>query len=390
MGDTDVSASERVYLDAASIEPLRPAAKDAYLAALDQGWADPLRLHSDARRARSLYDQARESVAGVIGCRPDEVTFVASGTEAVVRGLTGLVRGRARHSTLLVHSAVEHSSVLHTAEAHEAAGGGVRSLPVSAAGTVPVDAVDEALAAGDAAAIAVQAANLESGAVQPTGALAEASDRSGVPWCCDLTGVAGRLPPVPGWSVATAGANAWGGPAGVGVLAVRKRVRWRPTGPADDRLDPRAPGFENVPAIVAAAVALVEMESARDVRAAHQHALTELLRSEVARRVPDVDVIGPTGANRLPHVASLSFLYVDGEVLVTELDRRGFAVASGSACTSSSLEPSHVLAAMGALTHGNVRVSVTCSTTDDDVRRFVDALVSVVADVRSQVDGVRT
>lgn len=376
--------AQRVYLDSASIEPLRPAAREAYLAALDQGWADPLRLHTEARRARAIYDSSREAVADVLGCRADEVTFVSSGTDAVHRGLSGLVRGRARNGTRLVHSAVEHSSVHQVADAHEAAGGVRTSVPVSHYGVVDPDAAAESVAADDAAAIAVQSANLESGAVQPAEAIADLCERTGVPWFCDLTGTAGRLEPVAGWAVAAAGAQAWGGPAGVGVLCVRKRTRWRTADPPDDRLDPRSPGLENVPAIVAAATALADLDADRRDRATEQRRLTGLIRAEAARRIPDVELVGPDDA-RLPHIASMSFLYVDGEVLVGELDRLGFAVASGSACTASSLEPSHVLAAMGVLTHGNVRASLGCATTERDVRRFVDALESVVAAVRRRI-----
>lgn len=384
------AVSERIYLDAASVEPLRPAAREAFLAALDQGWADPLRLHSEARRARALYDGARETVAGVLGCRSDEVTFVDSGSDAVVRGLSGLLRGRARTGRHLVHSAVEHSSVLHTAHSHATDGGTTEEVPVLSTGVVSVGDVDAAFTRPEVAVLAVQAANLESGALQPTDALASKAMRARVPWLCDLNGVVGRLPAIPGWSAATAGAQTWGGPAGVGVLAVRKGVRWRAPGPGDERLDPRSPGFENIPAIVAAAAALTDLNAMRTQLAPQQYALTGRIRSEIARRIPDVDVIGPDDPDRLPHIASASFLYVDGEVLVSELDRRGFAVASGSACTSSALEPSHVLAAMGALTHGNVRVSVTCSTTEHDIVRFVDALESVVSDVRAQMGEVRT
>jgi cysteine desulfurase len=112
--------------------------------------------------------------------------------------------------------------------------------------------------------------------------------------------------------------------------------------------------------------------------------MIEHIRAEVARTVPDVEVLGDPSA-RLPHIVTFSCLYVDGEALVTELDRRGFEVASGSACTSSALEPSHVLAAMGALTHGNVRVSVGRETTADDVERFLVALPEVLGDLRSRL-----
>ena len=153
------------------------------------------------------------------------------------------------------------------------------------------------------------------------------------------------------------------------MLLVRKGARWRNPFPADDRIDERAPGFENVPAALAAAAALQAVVAERDEVDARQRRAG---RPDPRRRwpqIPDVEVVGDP-VDRLPHLVTFSCLYVDGEALVTELDRRGFAVASGSACTASTLEPSHVLAAMGALTHGNVRVSLTRDTDRGRRRRL--------------------
>ncbi|HJR39720.1 MAG TPA: aminotransferase class V-fold PLP-dependent enzyme, partial [Nocardioidaceae bacterium] len=180
-----------------------------------------------------------------------------------------------------------------------------------------------------------------------------------------------------------ASAHKWGGPAGVGVLLVRKGSRWRAPFPTDDRADPRVAGFENVPAVLAAAAALQAVVAAREVENARVSALVDRIRTVVAASVPDVEVVGAPSA-RLPHVVTFSCLYVDGEALVGELDRLGFGVASGSACTASTLAPSHVLEAMGVLTHGNVRVSVNRDTTADDVERFLAVLPGVVSALRAR------
>jgi cysteine desulfurase len=169
----------------------------------------------------------------------------------------------------------------------------------------------------------------------------------------------------------------------VGVLLVRKGTRWRPPFPVDERIDERAPGFENVPAALAAAAALQAVVAERDVVGARQRALVDDVRRRVTE-IPDVDVVGDPD-DRLPHLVTFSCLYVDGESLVTELDRLGFAVASGSACTASTLTPSHVLAAMGALTHGNVRLSLTRDATQGQVDAFLDALPGVVERLRAEV-----
>jgi cysteine desulfurase len=380
---TDASAAPRTYLDAGSSEPLRPVAREKLLAALDQGWADPLRLHSEARRARMMYDNAREVVAAALGCRADEVSFTSSGTTAVHTGLLGLLR---RGRRPLIHGAVEHSSVLHVARQHLADGGTAHSVAVGQDGRLDLDALSAELTGvggPEDAVVAVQAANLESGALQPAD-VGLACSEAGASWFVDAAALVGRLPMPDRWSAAVASAHKWGGPAGVGVLAIRRGVRWRPVGVVDERLDPRSPGYENVPAILAAAAALQDMASDAPARAARQRAMGDRLRAQIAATIPDVELIGPDD-ERLPHVVAASFLYVDGEVLVTELDRRGFAVASGSACTASSLEPSHVLAAMGVLTHGNVRVSFTVDTTDRDVDAFVGALATVVSQTRARL-----
>jgi cysteine desulfurase len=355
-----------VYLDTASSEPLHPAARDAMLAALDRGYADPRRLHGAARDARLILDNAREAVAGALGVRRDEVSFTSSGTDAVHRGLLGL----ARQGAIVAHSAVEHSAVLHALAWRPDLM--VRSLPVDAAGRLELPEPGTLGALGAYDVLALQDANHEVGTVQPIVG-------DGLVFR-DACASMGRLPLREGWSVVAGSAHKWGGPAGVGVLLVRAGAPWRNPFPADDRVDERVSGFENVPAVLGAAAALQAVVAERDEVNARQHALVDRLRAGVAA-IPDTEVVGDPAA-RLPHLVTFSFLYVDGEALVDALNRRGFEVASGSACTASTLEPSHVLAAMGALTHGNVRVSLTRDATEDDVDAFLSVLPSTVEQIR--------
>ncbi|GLX92579.1 aminotransferase class V-fold PLP-dependent enzyme [Herbidospora sp. NBRC 101105] len=372
------------YLDAASTEPLHPAAREALLAALDVGWADPARLYGSARRARLLLDQARAEIAEVLGARPDELSFTTSGTQAVHLGVLGALQGRRRAGRHLVVSAVEHSSVLHAAGVHEGAGGSVQTIGVAITGRVDLTSFAEAVAAEGVAAAALQTANHEVGTLQPVAEAAEACRAAGVPLVVDAAQSAGRLPIPPGWSVLTASAHKWGGPAGVGVLAVRKGTRWRSPYPEDERELRRVPGYENVPAVVAAAAALRARAAESAAENARLSALVDRIRAEVPRRVPDVEVIGDP-VDRLPHLVTFSCLYVDGEALLTELDKAGFAVSSGSSCTASTLRPSHVLEAMGVLTHGNVRVSLPRGIPEDDVERFLTVLPDIVRRVRQRL-----
>ncbi|HEX7716107.1 MAG TPA: aminotransferase class V-fold PLP-dependent enzyme [Marmoricola sp.] len=372
-----MSTGPAAYLDSASSEPLHPAARAVLEQALERGYADPRRLHGPARDARLLLDNAREVTAEALGVRADEVSFTPSGTHAVHLGVLGLLAGQARRGRRLLASAVEHSAVMHAGGWHRANGGSFDTLPVDALGRLATEDAAAALTGSDeAAVVAVQSANHEVGTLQPVAEVAAV----GAPLFMDACASAGRLPLPEGWSAAAASAHKWGGPAGVGLLLVRKGARWRNPFPGDDRADERTTGMENVPAALAAAAALQAVVAEREEVNARQSALVDRLRAGVAR-IPDTQVVGDPH-RRLPHVVTFSFLYVDGEAIVTELDRRGFGVASGSACTASTLEPSHVLAAMGALTHGNVRVSLGRETSEADVDRLLAALPDVVERIR--------
>ncbi|MFD8984695.1 cysteine desulfurase/sulfurtransferase TusA family protein [Streptomyces sp. NPDC059564] len=371
------------YFDTASAAPLHPVARQALQAALDEGWADPARLYREGRRARLLLDAAREAAAEAVGCRADELSFTPSGTHAVHTGVAGALAGRRRVGGHLVVSAVEHSSVLHAADAHAAAGGTVTEVAVNRLGAVPPDGYAAAIGPGTALAC-LQSANHEVGTVQPVAEVAEVCAAAGVPLLVDAAQSLGwgRVPD--GWSVLTASAHKWGGPPGVGLLAVRKGVRFATQHPADERESGRSPGFANLPAIVAAAASLRAVRAEADAEAARLRVLVDRIRRRVARLVPDVEVVGDPD-RRLPHLVTFSCLYVDGETLLHELDRAGYSVSSGSSCTSSTLTPSHVLRAMGVLSEGNVRVSLPRGTSADEVNGFLEVLPAAVAGVREKL-----
>ena len=362
--------------DSASSAPLHPAAREVLLAALDRGYADPRRLHRAGREARLLLDNARQATADALGVRADEVTFAPSGTHAVHLGLLGLVRG-SRRGDLVVESAVEHSAVRHAV----AWGARAAEVGVTGEGRVRSDDLVTAAIGAEVGVVALQTANHEVGTVQPVGDFELPDD---IALFTDACASMGRLPLPPGWAAAAGSAHKWGGPAGVGVLLVRKRARWRNPFPGDDRIDERSTGFENIPGVLAAAASLQAVVAERDEVNARHHALVDVVRRRVGAEVPDVEVVGDA-ERRLPHLVTFSCLYVDGEALVTELDRRGFGIASGSACTASTSTPSHVLEAMGVLTHGNVRLSLQRDASRADVDAFCDVLPGIVAEIRARV-----
>jgi len=371
------------YFDAATAAPLHPVAKQALIAALEEGWADPDRLYTQARRARQLLDAARELVAEVLGVRPDEVSFTPSGTAAAHAAVLGGLAGRRRAGQVFVHSAIEHSAVLHAAQRHEATGGQAVSVPVDRWGQLNLDAWRSAVRAPGVALAALISASHEVGTLQPVEAAAAACAEAGVPLYVDAAQSVGRVPLPEGWSLLSASARKWGGPPGVGILVVRKGVRWESPYPADEREAGRSPGTLNLPAIVAAAAALRAAVADAEAEAARLSALVDRIRTTVAETVPDVEVVGhPT--NRLPHLVTFSCLYVDGEALLHALNQAGFAVSSGSSCTASTLRPSHVLEAMGVLSQGNVRVSLHRETTEEEIDRFLAVLPGIVADLRAE------
>jgi cysteine desulfurase len=388
----------RVVLDAAGRAPVLPAAREAFLAALDEGWADPRRLHTEGRRARALLDGAREAVAALVGARTEEVDWAPSHTAALHGAVLTVARGRRRVGGLVVVPEVERMAVLDAAAAAPgvagagvagagvagAADGGRVLVPVDREGRVDLAAFGQAVARPGVALAAVQHANGEVGTLQPVAQAHGAARAAGVPLLVDAGSSFGHAPVGPEWDVLAVDPGDVGAPPGASVLVTRAGVRRSPVLAAGGLDDDRwFPGGVSVPAALAAAVALqaaaTRLRTGPDPRAT----LIDRLRARVAAEVAEVDVVGPA-TGRLPHVLTFSCLYVDGEAVVTALDRAGFAVASGSACTSATEQPSHVLAAMGALTGGNVRLSLPVGTTAQDVERFCDVLPGVVAGLRRE------
>lgn len=336
--------------------------------AADAGWADPARLYREGRRAALLRDSARESVAARIGARPDEVTLVAEGALPLV--IRSFFEGSGALERL-VCSAVEHSSVLAEADDLVARGGRADIVGVDRAARVDLTSYLQALPGATLAVL--QAANHEVGTRQPVAEVAAASGETGVPLLVDASVTLGRDDPPAGWSILVGRANSWGGPPGVALVAVRRHLHAPP-------LDlPHA----GLPAELAAARGLEWADEHREADAARARILTERIRESVPRSVADVALLGSD--DRVAHLTALSCLFVDGEALVLGLDREGYAISSGSSCVSDLRRPSHVLVAMGALTQGNVRVSLPFGVTDETVDGFIEAMPRVTSDVRAML-----
>lgn len=361
-------------------------------AAWEAGWADPRRLHAEGRQARRLLDDARAVLAEGLGIAPESLSFAPSGPAALRTGLEGLAYAARRTGSRLVASAVEHSTIL-LAGRHAAAAASdpqqFGQVAVDLQGRLDLDRWAAALALPGSAVAALQSANGEVGTRQPLRAAHEQCRRHGIPLLVDATAGLGRDATPTDYDVLVGDARSFAGPAGVGLLVVPPRTRWRRPGPPTELEGGRIDVEPVLPLVLGAAEAWAQSAAAQADDAATARALIDRLRVAAAQII-DTEVVGDP-ADRLPHVLTCSFLLADGETLVTELDRQGIGVASGSACTSSTLEPSHVLAAMGALTHGNIRITLPMESVsphrDADVAALIAALPAAVAVVRGQVAG---
>ena len=365
----------RHYLDHASTSPARPEVVEAMLPWLSFA-ADPGRVHSEGRLARGALEEARGLVAGLLGARPREVVFTSGATEAVAAAVWGAA-GRGPHQVV---SAVEHSAVRAAAARHD-----VTEVGVDGLGRVDPEEVAAAVRPGRTSAVHVQWANHEVGTVQPVAEVVAAVRRRApeVLVHVDAATAAGHVPvdfAALGADLLTVSAHKLGGPQGVGALLVRRGLRLRPLLVGGEQERSRRAGMENVAAVVGFGAAAGTLATTLEDEAAAARARTgAALAAAMA-----LDGVTPYGDpdGRVPHLVCLGVDGVEAEAVLLGLDQAGIAAHSGSACSSESLEPSPVLAAMGVAAERSLRVSVGWSTTDDDVDAFARALPLVVERLR--------
>jgi cysteine desulfurase len=372
----------RAYLDHASTSPLRPAAFKAMLPFLRDHHADPGRLHAEGRVTRVALEDAREQVAALLGARPREVVFTASGTEAVNTAVWGGV-ARADAPAHIVTTAVEHSAVL---DACNRSGADVAVVGVDGRGRFdPAEVLDAVRP--ETALVTVQLANHEVGTIQPAGEVAAGGRERGVLVHVDACMANGHVPvdfAALGADLCSVSAHKFGGPKGAGALLVRRGLRVPPfvVGGAQERA--RRGGLEDVPAMVGfgAAAAEVGADARLDTEARTQRTLTDRVARDAPGRVGGVVLYGDPD-DRVPHLVCLGVEGVEAEPILLGLDQRGVAVHSGSACSSEALEPSPILAAMGVDADHSLRVSVGWSSVPEDVDAFLDAFPAVVDRLRA-------
>jgi cysteine desulfurase len=377
----------RAYLDHASSSPLRPLAFEAMLPYLRDHPGDPGRLHAEGRITRVALENAREQVAALFGARPREVVFTASGTEAVNTAVYGAIERAARTvPPVVVTTAVEHSAVLDAAR--RAGVARVVEVGVDRLGRIDVDQVVDAID-GDTALVSVQLANHEVGTVQPVAEVIAAAHALDLVVHVDACAAAGHLPvdfAALDADLCSVTGHKWGAPKGAAALLVRRGLRFPPfvLGGAQERA--RRGGIEDVAAAVGFGAAASELAAPGALEREAAEARRRIDRiSDAATAVPGVERLGDP-VRSVPHLVCLGIDGVEAEPILLALDQHGVAVHSGSSCSSETLEPSPVLAAMGVDADRSLRASVGWSTVDDDVDAFATAFPGIVARLR----GLRT
>lgn len=378
----------RIYLDHNATTPLDPAVADRMMAVLRDDFGNPSSVHHFGQRAKAIIDEARSAVAALIGTEPGDVTFTGSGTESdniAIRGVAEAleVSGR-RH---LIATGIEHEAVLNTLKALAKRGWRTTLLPVRESGVVSVDALREAIT-DDTAIVSIMHANNEVGTIQPIAELAQVARTKGALLHTDAVQSVGKIPvnvKALGVDLLSLSAHKFNGPKGVGAIWARRGVRLSPpiTGGRQER--GRRAGTENVAGIagcgVAAALALEKLSSEAD----RLGALRDRLEAGIVSRVSGT-VVNGGDSPRVPNTTNISFERTEAESLLIALDLEGVAVSTGSACSSGTLEPSHVLKAMGFPPHrtqNSIRFSLGAGNTEAEIDHVISIMPAVVDKLRA-------
>ena len=385
----------RIYLDYNATAPVAAEVVDAVSAALRECPGNASSIHAFGQRAKAVLDDARTAVARLIGAEPSEIVFTSGGTEADNLAVRGVAESHDGARPPIITTAIEHEAVLNAVKLMGRRGWPVTILPVGPSGVVAVDALAAALdAAGGTppALVSVMLVNNELGTVQPVKAMAALARARGAAFHTDAVQAVGRIPVDVcelGVDLLSIAGHKFGAPKGVGALWVRRGLALQPQSIGGRQERGRRAGTENTPAIEGMRVAAERAARRLPSEAPRQTALRDRLENGIRERVAGVAGNGDPGL-RVPNTANISFEGVEGESMVIGLDLEGIAVSTGSACSSGTLEPSHVLRAIGlppSRVESAVRFSLGEATTDTDIDRVLDVVPAVVARLRARGRG---
>lgn len=377
----------RVYLDHGATTPVRKEVIEAMMQVHSEVFGNPSSIHSFGRPARKLIEEAREKVAQAIGADPKEIIFTGSGTEADNIAIIGGARANQKKGKHLITSVVEHHAVLDAFKSLEKEGFEVTYLSVDGEGAVSVEEFQNALR-DDTILVSVMHANNEVGTIQPVEEIGKICRERKILFHTDAVQTVGKVPvnvkEINCDFLALSGHKIYG-PKGIGALYMRRGVRVQPLYHGGGQERKLRPGTENVANIVGLGVAIEHAVAEMPAESARLEKLRDRLIEGVLGSIEETRLNGPR-TKRLPHNANISIEYIEGEALILSMDMKGMAVSSGSACTSGSLDPSHVLMAMGlthTTAHGSLRMTLGHSTTDEDVDYVITELKPIVDKLRA-------
>jgi cysteine desulfurase len=377
----------KVYLDHSATTPVRKEVLEAMVPYLSEVYGNASSVHAFGREARVAVENARETIANLIGANPNQLYFTSGGTEADNLALFGTVRAKEKKGKHIITSVIEHHAVLDSAYELKNRGYDVTYIPVDSDGIINVDDVKEAIRE-DTILVSIMLANNEIGTIQPIKEISKITKGKGIILHTDAVQAAGSMHldvDDLGVDLMTISAHKFYGPKGVGALYVRKGARPKPLFFGGSQEKKVRPGTESVANIVGMAKAFELAVSEMDETNQRIKRLRDKLIKGVEDNISEV-VLNGHREKRLPNNANISFLYIEGESLILSLDAKGVAVSSGSACTSGSLDPSHVLMSMGMdhqQAHGSLRMTLGRSTTEEDIDYVLEVLPEIVDRLRA-------
>ena len=377
----------KVYLDNAATTALSPRVLEAMLPYFTQYYGNPSSVHAFGREAKQGLDKARDQVAKALHCEPSEVIFTGCGTESDNTVLLGVAQRYGDKGKHIITTNVEHHAILHTCEYLEKQGYSVTYLPVDQDGLVTAEQVAAAIRP-DTILVSIMFANNEVGTIMPIQEIGAVCKEKGVLFHTDAVQAVGHIPvdvQAMHIDMLSLSAHKFHGPKGVGALYCRKGIRLPSYIMGGAQEGGRRAGTENVAGIVGLGAAIQLATEQLEENRAKMTALRDRLMTGIQARISEVKLNGhPT--NRLPNNVNFSFKYIEGESILLMLDMNGIAASSGSACTSGSLDPSHVLLALGLpheIAHGSVRLTLGDETTEEDIDYTIDVLEKTVARLRA-------
>lgn len=377
----------RVYLDHSATTPVDPEVAQLVMTYYTEKYGNPSSVHGFGQEAKEGLEKAREQVAALIGAQPSEITFTSGGTEADNMAIFGTAEAQKKKGKHIITSAVEHHAVLEACEYLEKNGYDLTIIPVDEEGFVNPQDVEKAIRP-DTILISIMHANNEVGTIQPIAEIGKIAKEKGVTFHVDAVQSLSKVPidvKAMNIDLLTISSHKIYGPKGVGALYIRKGVRLSPRVYGGGQEKKRRSGTENLPGIVGFGKACELAGERMNAEIERLKVLRDKLMDGIIERIDYVKVNGPRGDKRLANNVNVSIQFVEGESLLLSLDMMGIAASSGSACTSGSLDPSHVLLAMGLkheIAHGSLRFSLGKQNTEEDIDYVLEQLPKIVERLR--------